>query len=161
MSSQPRRQMLWLGTLFALGHHLGCKLDNRRAIDLVAPDHMIPDEETPLEEFRETESGLAYRTITPGNTKKRPKRTGTVTVHYRGWLDNGKEFDSSYSRGKPMTTKVTRVVPGWTEALLMMSEGEVMEVIIPPELGYKEEGFPPKIPPNATLHFRLELLEVR
>jgi FKBP-type peptidyl-prolyl cis-trans isomerase FkpA len=149
--------MLWLGTLLAVG----CKLDQRRAIDLVAPDHMFPEEETPREEFRETESGLLYRTITPGNQRKRPKLTGTVTVHYRGWLDDGTEFDSSYRAGRPYTTKVTRVVKGWTEALLLMSEGEVMELIIPPDLGYGERGNPPRIPPNAMLHFRIELLEVR
>lgn len=157
MSGQRRRTMLWLGTLLAVG----CKLDNRRAIDIVAPDSMFPDEETSREEFRESETGLLYRTITPGNQKKRPKRTSMVTVHYRGWLDDKTEFDSSYKAGKPFTTKVTRVVPGWTEALLLMSEGEVMEIIVPPELGYGERGFPPRIPPNATLHFRMELLEVR
>jgi FKBP-type peptidyl-prolyl cis-trans isomerase len=158
MSGQPRRAVLWLGTLFAVG----CKLDKRRAIDLVAPDSMFPDDEgANVEDFRETESGLLYRVITPGNQKKRVKLTSTVTVHYRGWLDDKTEVDSSYKRGKPLLTKVSGIMPGWTEALLMMTEGEVVELIVPPELGYGKRGKPPIVPPNATLHFRIELLEVR
>lgn len=149
--------MLWLTALIALG----CKLDRRRAIDLVAPDSMFPDETESNADFQETESGLAYRVITPGNQRKKPKLTSTVTVHYRGWFDDKTEFDSSYRHGRPLTRKVSQVVKGWTEALLMMSEGEVMEIIVPPELGYGERGMPPAIPPNATLHFRMELLEIR
>lgn len=157
MTAHPRRRLLWLGTLLAAG----CKFDNRRAIDLIAPDSLFPMEEEQGGPFQRTETGLEYRTLQPGNQRRRPKRTSTVTVHYRGWLDNGKEFDNSYSKGKPFTTKVTKVIPGWTEALLLMCEGEVMELRIPPHLAYGERGSPPTIPPNATLHFQVELLEVR
>jgi FKBP-type peptidyl-prolyl cis-trans isomerase len=154
MTDKPRRTLLWLGTLLAVG----CKLDNRRAIDIVAPDELFPMDEEPKGEFLETESGLSYRVITHGNQRRRPKLTSTVTVHYRGWLDDGTVVDQSK---KPVTFKVSKVVKGWTEALQMMSEGEVMELIIPPHLAYGERGNPPRVPPNATLHFRLELLEIR
>lgn len=158
MAEQARRKLLWLGAILAAG----CKFDGKRAIDIVAPDSMFPMDEESKGDFQVTESGLEYRVITPGNQRKRPKLTSLVTVHYRGWFDDGKEFDSSYRRGKPYTTKISRgVIAGWTEAILMMSEGEVMEIIVPPELGYGERGFPPHVPPNTVLHFRLELLEIR
>lgn len=88
-----------------------------------------------------------------------------VEVHYTGWLyENGKrgsKFDSSLDRGQPFPLQigVTSVIKGWTEGLKGMKVGGKRELIIPPDLGYGPRGFPPVIPPNATLNFEIELLK--
>ena len=102
-----------------------------------------------------TPSGLQYRVIEPG-TGRTPKATDTVTVNYRGTLIDGKEFDSSYRRGKPATFRVDGVIAGWTEALQMMKEGAKWQVFIPQELAYGERG-PLR---DKTLIFDIELLSV-
>jgi FKBP-type peptidyl-prolyl cis-trans isomerase FklB len=105
-------------------------------------------------------SGLQYKVITEG-TGKTPKSTDTVTVHYRGTLINGSEFDSSYKKGQPATFKVKGVIKGWTEALQLMKEGSKWQLFIPPELGYGERGMGMQIPPNSALIFEVELLTVK
>lgn len=105
-----------------------------------------------------TKSGLQYKVITKGKGPK-PKETDTVTVNYRGTLINGKEFDSSYSRGEPATFAVNAVIPGWTEALQLMPEGSKWEVTIPSDLAYGPGGAGGDIGPNATLVFEVELLK--
>jgi FKBP-type peptidyl-prolyl cis-trans isomerase FklB len=105
-------------------------------------------------------SGLQYKVITEG-TGKTPKSTDTVTVHYRGTLINGSEFDSSYKKGQPATFKVNGVIKGWTEALQLMKEGSKWQLFIPPELGYGERGMGMQIPPNSALIFEVELLTVK
>jgi FKBP-type peptidyl-prolyl cis-trans isomerase len=82
-------------------------------------------------------------------------------VNYKGWLDDGKEFDSSYQRGKPATFPLRGVIAGWREGLQLVARGGMIELEIPSELGYKEAGFPPRVPPNATLHFVVELLDIK
>ncbi len=104
-------------------------------------------------------SGLQYKIIQEGSGAS-PKATDTVTVHYRGTLIDGTEFDSSYSRGKPATFRVDRVIRGWTEALQMMKEGAKWELFIPPELAYGDRGAGPRIGPSSTLVFEVELLSV-
>lgn len=104
-----------------------------------------------------TDSGLQYKVVTKG-TGAKPSRDSQVSVHYRGTLLNGAEFDSSYSRGEPAVFGVTQVIPGWTEALLMMSEGSKWEVYIPSDLAYGAGGAGGDIGPNATLKFEIELL---
>ena len=103
-------------------------------------------------------SGLQYKVIAEGSGRT-PKAEDTVTVHYRGTLIDGTEFDSSYSRGKPATFGVGRVIAGWTEALQLMKEGAKWQLFIPPELAYgdKQTG---KIEPNSTLIFEVELISV-
>ena len=106
-------------------------------------------------------SGLQYKVIKAGSGKK-PKATDTVTVQYRGTLINGSEFDSSYKRGTPATFPVTGVIPGWTEILQLMEEGDKWEVFIPSNLAYGEHGAAGGlIGPNATLIFEIELLSVQ
>ena len=105
-----------------------------------------------------TKSGLQYKVITKGKGPK-PKETDTVTVNYRGTLINGKEFDSSYSRGEPATFAVNAVIPGWTEVLQLMPEGSKWEVTIPSDLAYGPGGAGGDIGPNATLVFEVELLK--
>jgi FKBP-type peptidyl-prolyl cis-trans isomerase len=105
-------------------------------------------------------SGLQYKVITEGKGKK-PKATDTVTTHYRGTLLNGTEFDSSYKRNEPATFPLSGVIPGWTEALQLMSEGSKYELYIPSKLAYGERGAGREIPPNATLKFEVELISVK
>jgi FKBP-type peptidyl-prolyl cis-trans isomerase len=83
-----------------------------------------------------------------------------VAAHYAGRLLDGSEFDSSYSRGEPLTIAVGGVIKGWTEALLMMKEGDKWTLFVPPELGYGERGVGP-IPANSALIFDIELVEVK
>lgn len=104
-------------------------------------------------------SGLQYRIITEG-TGKSPAETDSVTVHYRGTLIDGTEFDSSYKRDEPVTFPVGGVIAGWTEALQLMKEGAKWELFIPSSLAYGERGAPPVIGPNATLLFEVELISV-
>ena len=104
-------------------------------------------------------SGLQYKVLKAGAGKK-PTTTDTVTVHYRGTLIDGKEFDSSYQRGKPATFPVNGVIPGWTEALPLMEEGAQWELFIPSNLAYGERSAGGDIGPNATLIFEVELISV-
>jgi len=104
-------------------------------------------------------SGLQYKVLTEGSGKM-PKATDSVTVHYRGTLIDGKEFDSSYKRGQPATFQVGKVIRGWTEALQLMKEGSKWELFIPPQLAYGDRGTG-SIPPNSTLIFEVELISVK
>ena len=102
-----------------------------------------------------TASGLQYRILEPG-TGRSPSATDSVTVNYRGTLINGKEFDSSYKKGKPATFRVDRVIPGWTEALQLMKEGAKWQLFIPYRLAYGEKGQLR----DKDLIFEVELLSV-
>jgi FKBP-type peptidyl-prolyl cis-trans isomerase len=110
--------------------------------------------------FTTTGSGLKYRVLRKGGDKM-AKATDTVKVNYKGWLDNGKEFDSSYQRKKPIEFPLNGVIKGWTEGMQLVGEGGMIELEIPSKLGYGERGAAGVIPPNATLHFLVELLQVR
>jgi FKBP-type peptidyl-prolyl cis-trans isomerase FkpA len=110
--------------------------------------------------YTTTASGLQYRELRPG-TGRRPAATDMVTVHYRGTLLNGMEFDSSYKRSEPTTFPLNRVIPGWTEGLQLMQEGAKYEFVIPSHLAYGTRGAPPDIGPNQTLRFEVELLQVQ
>lgn len=105
-------------------------------------------------------SGLQYRVITEGNGKK-PKASQTVVVHYRGMNISGKEFDSSFRNGQPVSFRVDKVIKGWTEALQLMSIGSKWEIFIPPDLAYGDRGVSQAIGPNSTLIFELELLAIK
>ncbi len=105
-------------------------------------------------------SGLQYKVLAVGKGKS-PHPTDNVTVHYRGNLVDGTEFDSSYKRNAPATLEVDRVIPGWKEALPMMKEGDKWQLFVPSKLGYGERGAGPKIPPESTLIFEVELISVQ
>lgn len=111
-------------------------------------------------EFSETASGLKYRILRQSDGRK-PTARNMVEVHYRGWLDSGRQFDSSYDRGETASFGLGSVVPGWTEGLQLVGEGGMIELWIPSELGYGSRGSPGSIPPNATLHFVVELIKVQ
>ncbi len=106
-----------------------------------------------------TESGLQYEVLQQGEGAK-PSAEDTVEVHYRGTLVDGSEFDSSYSRGEPVTFGVGQVIPGWTEALQLMSVGSKYKLAIPSELAYGAGGAGQLIGPNAALIFEVELLSI-
>ena len=106
-----------------------------------------------------TASGLQYEVLKEGKGAS-PKATDTVKVHYRGTLINGKEFDSSIARGKPTSFPVTRVIPGWTEALQLMKVGSKYKLTIPTDLAYGFGGQGDDIGPNEVLIFEVELLGI-
>lgn len=108
---------------------------------------------------RTTESGLQYQVIKEGDGPK-PQATDTVTVHYRGTLIDGSEFDSSYGRGQPASFPVNGVIPGWTEALQLMPVGSSYKLFIPADLAYGERGAGGRIGPNQALVFEVELLGI-
>jgi FKBP-type peptidyl-prolyl cis-trans isomerase FklB len=103
--------------------------------------------------------GLQYKALVTGKGPQ-PKPSDTVSAHYKGTLTDGTEFDSSYSRGQPLTLPVTGVIAGWQEALTNMHVGDKWELYIPGNLAYGERGSPPKIGANATLVFEMELLGI-
>jgi FKBP-type peptidyl-prolyl cis-trans isomerase FklB len=105
-------------------------------------------------------SGLQYKVITPGSGPF-PKATDTVTVHYRGRLVDGTEFDSSYKRNEPTSFPVNGVIAGWTEALQLMKVGSKWELYIPAKIAYGDRGAGSVIPPGATLIFEVELLSIK
>lgn len=117
------------------------------------------DQDAP-EEFTKTESGLKYR-IRRKSDGVKAKDTSTVTVHYKGWLDNGDVFDSSYERGTVATFPLNQVIDGWTEGLQLIGKGGMIELEVPYQLGYGLKGMGNRIPPKATLHFLVEVYNVR
>lgn len=106
-----------------------------------------------------TASGLRYIIEKEGEGES-PKATSSVTVHYTGYLLNGNKFDSSVDRGQPATFGLNQVIPGWTEGLQLLKPGGKAKLIIPANLGYGANGYPPVIPPNSWLVFDVELIKV-
>ncbi len=106
-----------------------------------------------------TASGLVYRSLQEG-TGAQPAAAQTVKVHYRGTFLDGKEFDSSYSRNKPTEFPLNRVIPCWTEGVQKMKVGGKAKLTCPPALAYGERGAGSVIPPNTTLKFEIELLDI-
>ena len=106
------------------------------------------------------DSGLQYQILEAGSGAP-PGASDFVTVHYRGTLIDGTEFDSSYARNSPATFAVNAVIPGWTEALQLMSPGAKWMVYIPSELAYGAQGAGSVIPPNSALIFEIALIAVK
>ena len=105
-------------------------------------------------------SGLGYRSLKDGAGLS-PAATDVVRVHYRGTLPDGREFDSSYARKEPAEFPLSRVIKCWTEGLQLMKVGGKAQLVCPPAIAYGERGTPGgPIPPNATLHFEVELLGI-
>lgn len=115
-----------------------------------------------VSDYTQMKSGLEYCDLKVGAGAS-PSAGKKVTVHYTGWLTNGKRFDSSVVKKKPFSFDIgrRRVIKGWDEGVLSMKVGGVRQLKIPPSLAYGARGAPPRIPPNATLIFEVELLDVQ
>lgn len=124
------------------------------------PDIAYLDDNAQKDGVTTTASGLQYRVLEEG-TGYKPGPTDKVVVHYAGKLINGEEFDSSYKRGQPIDFRLNQVIPGWSEGVQLMQEGAKYEFVIPSQLGYGAQGAGGVIPPNATLIFQVELLEIQ
>jgi FKBP-type peptidyl-prolyl cis-trans isomerase len=136
-------------------------LDDREVDFPKLPDGAGEIDEDAPKKFTKTKSGLKYRVlrkVKEGAAK--PKPTNMVKVNYRGWFDNGKDFDSSYKSGKPAEFPLNEVIKGWTEGLQLVGKGGMIELEIPYDLAYGEKGRP-GIPPKSTLHFLVELLDIK
>lgn len=110
-------------------------------------------------DVKTTKSGLLYKIENAGKGEA-IKATDTVKVHYTGKLPNGKVFDSSVERGQPVEFQLNQVIPGWTEGLQLVKKGGKIQLVIPPALGYGKQGAGASIPPNSTLIFDVEVLDV-
>jgi len=132
--------------------------NNKNAAAMAAEQKML-DEKFPG--ATRTPSGLRYIITQAGDGKAKPSVGTNVSVHYVGRLLNGKQFDSSVDRGKPIEIPIGkgRVIKGWDEGIMDMTKGEKRTLIIPPELGYGARGYPGVIPPNSTLVFETELVD--
>lgn len=104
-------------------------------------------------------TGLMYKVEKEGSGEA-PKDSDTVVVNYKGTLIDGKEFDNSYSRNEPLSFRLDGVIPGWTEGLKHIKKGGKIKMVIPPDLAYGPNGVP-GIPPNSTLVFDVELLDIK
>jgi|UPI000693F03F FKBP-type peptidyl-prolyl cis-trans isomerase len=128
----------------------------QNAIVNYAIDEIIP--------LQRTRSGLFYRILDPGNGQ--PLEWGDyVSAHYKGYLLDGKIFDSSYRKGRPMKFYIGNMIDGWNEGLQLIKEGGRIQLFVPSQLGYKERGVPDGkdgyvIPPNTPLVFEVEVLSL-
>ena len=162
-----------MGSLLAIVLLVGCGAPGRFGMPLWMPgttaaiaaqppkdkDTVAKDDEKPTEVT--TPSGLKYIDIKEGAGAS-PRAGQTVSVHYTGWLTNGQKFDSSKDRNEPFEFVLGRgqVIKGWDEGVAQMKIGDKVRLTIPPELGYGARGAGGVIPPNATLIFEVELLDV-
>jgi FKBP-type peptidyl-prolyl cis-trans isomerase len=126
-------------------------------VDVVHPPTAPSDVASPPADAIKTPSGLAYEVLRPGTGTKHPSKRATVVVHYSGWTTDGEMFDSSVMRDEPAEFAVDAVIPGWTEGLQLMTEGEKARFWIPEKLAYKgKAGFP-----AGMLVFDVELLTIK
>ncbi|MEA2603356.1 MAG: hypothetical protein QOF89_4348 [Acidobacteriota bacterium] len=125
-------------------------------LDVLRVPPVPPDVAAPPADAQKSESGLAWKVLKPGTGTLHPKRDSIVRVHYTGWTTDGKMFDSSYERGTPAVFELTKVIPGWTEGLQLMTAGESRRFWIPKGLAYR--GAPGK--PEGMLVFDIDLVEI-
>ena len=136
------------------------KLESRHREELRNARKKVEEEiEKRFPNAEKTSTGLRYIITKSGSGNTSPKYGQKVTVHYQGELLNGKVFDSSLIRKQPAVFKIGEVIEGWNEALMTMKKGEKRLLIIPPDLGYGEYGYPGVIPPDSYLIFNVELLD--
>lgn len=128
--------------------------DIAKKLDVFGADSTASDLKT-------TPSGLKYRIVKEGKENgKKPAATDEVEVNYEGRFLDGTIFDSSYQRGESINFPLNRVIPGWTEGVQLMKEGDIYEFYIPSDLAYGKQGAPGAIPPDTPLLFKVELIKV-
>ena len=143
----------WLGT------DVLCQITESPACSVLPPSRSL----APMSQESAPKLFVELLTIADAPDAPSPNAGNVAKVHYTGWLTNGTKFDSSVDRGEPFsfTVGMNEVIAGWDIAVLRMRVGDKVKLTIPPELGYGEGGYPGAIPPNATLIFEVELLEVQ
>ena len=158
------KNRIYLFALAALIASAAIYMNENKGADYPVPSTLNQEEivtSTASEDTITTASGLQYRIITEGSGTENPAPSSIVTVHYRGKLTDGTEFDSSYKRNQPASFPVNGVIRGWTEALQLMHVGDKWELTIPSDLAYGRQGAGNAIQPDATLIFEVELLEIK
>jgi peptidylprolyl isomerase len=125
-------------------------------LSFLAPPTAPSDVKAVPSDAKHTPSGLAYKALTPGTGTRHPNQHSEVTVHYSGWTTDGKMFDSSVMRGEPATFPLDAVIPGWTEGVQLMVEGETMRFWIPENLAYKGQSAP-----YGMLVFDVKLISIK
>jgi FKBP-type peptidyl-prolyl cis-trans isomerase len=139
------------------GRPKGTLVFDVKLISFTNPPAQTPtDFKGPPSAAKRTSSGLSYQVLKPGKGKRQPTELDTVTVHYSGWTTDGKMFDSSITRGTPSTFPLKNVIPGWTEGVQLMVEGEKTRFWIPEALAYKGQG-----PVYGDLVFDIELIKIK
>ena len=155
----PRLSVTLAAALFLMGCNKATPTsDEKKAGTNAAPASAAS---SPKNEMKTTSSGLKYLVMKQGTGTVSPKATDTVNVHYHGTLLNGTVFDSSVERGQPISFPLNAVIRGWTEGLQLMKVGDKFKFEIPPALAYGPSSPSPKIPPNSTLVFEVELLGIQ
>lgn len=138
------------------GRPKGTLVFDVKLISFTEPPTQTPtDFKRPPSAAKRTPSGLSYQVLKPGGGKRHPTELSSVTVHYSGWSTDGKMFDSSMTRGQPATFPLKNVIPGWTEGVQLMVEGEKTRFWIPESLAYKGQG-----PVLGDLVFDIELIKI-
>jgi peptidylprolyl isomerase len=157
LMTRGEKRRLWIPESLAYkgqpGKPAGMLVFDVELIDI--PNRAPADVKATPPDAKKTSSGLAYKTIKQGDGGRHPKVSSRVTVHYTGWTTDGKMFDSSVTRGQPATFALDQVIPGWTEGLQLMVEGEKTRFWIPEKLAYQG-----KQAPYGMLVFDVELLKI-
>ena len=139
--------------------NVGVSLEQAQAKEKSAEGEAYLAENAKRDEVTVTESGLQYEVLATGEGEK-PTAASTVRTHYHGSFISGDVFDSSVDRGQPAEFPVNAVIPGWTEALQLMTEGSKWRLYVPYDLAYGEQGSQGAIPPYSTLIFDVELISI-
>jgi peptidylprolyl isomerase len=154
------KRRLWIPAKLAYEGHpdkpQGMLVFDVELLDILRVPPVPPDVAAPPADAQKSDSGLAWKVLKPGTGTLHPKRDSIVKVHYTGWTTDGKMFDSSYSKGTPAIFELTKVIPGWTEGLQLMTAGESRRFWIPKGLAYR--GAPDK--PEGMLVFDIDLIEI-
>ena len=158
---EGEKTRLWIPEALAYkgkpGAPAGMLVFDVELLDIMEGPKTPADVAAPPKDAKRTASGLAYKVLAPGKGKTHPTAKSRVTVHYSGWTTDGKMFDSSVTRGEPATFPLDGVIPGWTEAVQLMVEGEKTRFWIPEEMAYKgQQGAP-----QGMLVFDVELLSIQ
>ena len=134
-------------------------MNSGKAKDNIQLGQAFLDENSETDGVQSTASGLQYQVLEPGTGRTHPTATDLVKVHYHGTLIDGTVFDSSVDRGEPISFGLNQVIPGWTEGLQLMVEGEKTRFFIPSNLAYGNRAAG-KIEPGSTLIFDVELIGI-